>query len=253
MASSLLPELLGHIFDRNLDKGPYVSYELKKYSLVCSNWRYPAQRELFKVFRVESLSNAPLYPNSLEYSMIAKDRRHSHIGPAIQVLWLSLRIATLVDPDFHLFLRNLTSVKTLRFGRMSSRMLFQEHFTPEIRSALQHLLRIPTLRTLVVNSNDFPLSLILYCAHLRQLRFHWNHDHTPNPDHQYDFREHQDTSAPNLAELILRSDARQLAIFTTWLRDPRYNISIEGLQRMELHFHSSLPTGSKTFLRTFVL
>jgi hypothetical protein len=261
-AADLPPELLGQIFKLELRRRAASDVrEIKNYSLVCSTWRFAAQHELFSTFVITSL-NRPRPLNALPYSTIARDKRHSHIGPAIQLLHINLRHPLAipeVDPNFHLFLIHLNAVKVLIFTADSAKLLFgSENFTPQLRNSLRHLFRIPTLTILAVSTAGFPLALIPSCTNLQSLvLFSSTHDRGPLCDSSYDVREDEERDelqvGPqiNVAELNLFGDPGYIEGFTTWLRDPNHRMSTARLRRATIQFYRTIPTGPETIFCDF--
>ncbi|KAF9441758.1 hypothetical protein P691DRAFT_765920 [Macrolepiota fuliginosa MF-IS2] len=251
----LPPETLAQIFkSKGTDLRGSVAEELKNYSLTCSRWRFPAQRELFSNFTITSL-NCPRSPGSLPYSVIAKDRRYSHLGPAIRRLHIALLVSSEADPHFYLFLEQLAAVSTITFTHSSALMFFQrEVFTPDMRAALKGLFRLPSFTTLVVASPGFPLALIPSCIHVRTLVMHsYTCGSQPNLDSWYHLRSDEDGLAEfsHIETIDLLGDSKYIDGFTTWFRDPKRGMSTRGIRHATIQFFLNRPAGPQTIFCNF--
>ncbi|KAJ3571787.1 hypothetical protein NP233_g3510 [Leucocoprinus birnbaumii] len=260
-ATELPPEILSNIFKREFKRrGPSQLEEIKRYSLVCSSWRFPAQHELFSTFVITSL-NRPRSRNALPYSIIAKDQRYSHIGPSIQVLQITLRhpLTIPVDPDFYLFLAHLSAVHVLIFTNDSAKILFRtDVFTPQLRNALRNLFQLPTLVKLAVSTAGFPLAVIPSASNLHSLvLFSSTRGLGPLCDAWYDVREEGQRevvrAGPQIRvrDLNLFGDPDYIDGFTTWLRDPKHQMSTTRLSHATIQFYRSIPAGPKTIFCDF--
>ncbi|KAF5357002.1 hypothetical protein D9756_006484 [Leucocoprinus leucothites] len=262
MATELPPEILSNVFRKEFKhRGPSHLEEIKRYSLVCSSWRFPAQHELFSTFYITSLYR-PRSRNALPYSTIAKDERYSHIGPSIQVLQVCLRYPLAVpdvDPDFHLFLAHLSAVHVLILTNDTAKILFQSDiFTPQLRNALRNLFQLPTLVKLAVSTAGFPLAMIPSCSNLHSLvLFSSTRGLGPLCDAWYDVREGGQgelaRTGPKIRvkDLNLFGDPDYIDGFTTWLRDPKHQMSTSRLTHATIQFYRSIPAGPKTIFCDF--
>lgn len=230
--------------------------QLKNCSLVCSSWRFPAQRELFSSFTVSSLDR-PKSPNALPYSVIAKDYKYSFIGPAIRVLQINLRSPlskSQIDPDFHLFLQHLPAVKTVAYTGDSGEIFFnREVFSLAMRSAIRNLFRLPTLVAVVVKTAGFPLATLSSCSGLRRLVLCSPTRGLPaNCDPWYDLREGKDSreksaiTGYSISELGLSGDSEFIGGLTNWLHDAKNGIYAKRVVSAALFFYCNMPTQPRT-------
>lgn len=242
--ANLFPEIILELFRYENE-----NRNLKNYSLVCSEWRFLAQEILLAKLTLTNLF-APS-PNALPYSAIA-DARHAHVRRYVR--HLAFRIPSddrdhgriRVDPHFHAFLQHLTSVRELVFWDDGT-YLFRKHYDLAMQRAILHLISLPSLKSLDVTVDYFPVHLITACKHVKHLTVGFVTLH--HPIDTLTLPIDNSVNAPVLQTLRLYGLTAQIARFTTnILRETKYNLSLKRLSTAKLCFNDSFPHGRGTIL-----
>ncbi len=231
-AIDLFPEILLEIFQY----GP-TNADWKHYSLVCSEWRFPAQERLFTKLTLKNLSSPS--PKTLPYSAMAKDPRHAHILQCIRHLSFVLKSNSAVDPSFPTFLRRIMSLRELSFFH-NGRWLFKDNYGPDMQGAIYHLVSLPTLESLQLSVDYFPVGLITACKSVSSLTVGFIQGLNT-----IDLAGHfvLGRSAQVMPETLrLFGNMAQLGHFTqTVLSDPKYNVSLKRIKTADLFFVQVIP------------
>ncbi|KAJ3560953.1 hypothetical protein NP233_g10499 [Leucocoprinus birnbaumii] len=239
-ASDLFPEIILEILWLDDERG-----NLKDYSLVCREWRYLAQEVLFNKLTLRNLSSPS--PRSLPYSAIGKHARHAHLRRYIR--YLKIHIATdegpvRVDPNFHLFLQHLTALRELAF-REDGTYLFQKLYTPAMKKAISHVISLPTLRSMDLCIDHFPIELVTACKHVKQLAISFiTRDESPI---NFSTPLPGKSLGPVLDRILVLGIPDSIKHFTTnVLQSPKYNVSLKQLTEARLAFNDGFPHGRNT-------
>lgn len=237
-------EILAHIFKEGTIR------DLKRYSLVCSDWQLPAQRELFHLATFTITRLDVLSPLPIPYSTLTKDNRYSYLGPTIRALHIGLRGRTPIDPEFPTFIESLTGIETIYFTNQTGQFLFEEITSFETRSALLGLFRRPSLRKLVINTDYFPITLVQICTHLKSLSWTWSNSTSYNSNPQWNIAgDGDDVHPPDITDVTLSGDGQAVYTFTQWLKDPS-RIPTNKIKHTTLDF-SSIPQSWKKLFSAF--
>lgn len=245
-AEGLPVEILSHIFQDAVESIPETADDgatsLRNLSLVCSNWRDVAQREMFVRLVIDESS-----PSSM-IKEIANNEQHAHIGSYIITLVFVLQPDSddyKLPPELPQFLRRMTMLREIKLLARSGTYLFGSPSTPELRDALLHLFHLPTFTTLASSTTGFPLRALSYCPNLDNLTIRWSSLVPPNYD-PYVLGQNSITSPVKLKVLQLVGSAEDISRFSHFMADPQNKISTSELRRLSLAFMPTLPKGSGT-------
>ncbi|KAJ3571785.1 hypothetical protein NP233_g3518 [Leucocoprinus birnbaumii] len=233
--AELPPEILEHIFTGVTgDRCQNYRY----FSLVCSSWRGPAQRELFGIatFTVTRLDLLVSSLDHFSYTSLLDNIYLCSLIASVPQLRISLFNSSALDPKFPAFLRLFTRIKKLFLSHNTKLYLFDEHHPHTLKSALLQLIHLPTLTSMVAHAQSLPIWFIPACVHLEDLQW------ISLPLQHRSVNPHligRDSSTCHLTNLYLEGSGANIISFMSWARRNSQSMPMFKVKNVTLCFRSN--------------
>jgi hypothetical protein len=228
------PEILEQIFT----SGGETLQIFKYYSLVCSSWRGPAQRELFgsaelTITRLDQLVSSFA---SLTYTTLIEDELYlCSLISTVPILHISFFAPSSLDSKFPEFIQRFRRVEKISFSHDTKRYLFGGDFFSAIKPALLLLFQLPTLKSVSIQANGLPIWLIPACGHANELQF----TDIPPQNYRWNPFQAEHLSSHHLKTIYLEGLGENVVAFVDWLRGHSRRISTAKIVDASLYFHSN--------------
>jgi hypothetical protein len=224
-------EILDHVF--SIEDSSFQDF--KAYSLVCSGWRCPAQRELFgrATIRISRLDKLVSFLTSITFTSLLEDTYICSLISRAVHLRISLGENSPLDPNLADFFRLLNRVENLSLSRQT-RYLFQESVFSAIQSSFLHLLNSSALHRVVIHADSFPVELLPACVHVKEL--YWVD--IPPLALSHSTLQVSGFSSHSLQTILLEGSAKNTMQYIRWLHDRSEEVSTSNIKDAAFYFTS---------------